>query len=59
MATAFSKTQVVKVKTVVPAGPVEALRMDEDGTVFYRISWVDANGVSNTRWFAEHELELA
>ena len=59
MATAFSKTQVVKVKTVVPTGPIEALRMDEEGNVFYRISWIDVKGASNTRWFAEHELELA
>ena len=35
MATTFKKGQTVKVKTVVPEGPVEAMRMDEDGTVSY------------------------
>jgi uncharacterized protein YodC (DUF2158 family) len=56
MATKFSKGQNVKVNTVVPAGPVEALRMDEDGNFFYQIRWTDENGVSQTRWFEESEL---
>lgn len=57
MATTFSKNQNVRVKTVVPQGQVEALRMDEDGTVYCRISWTDVEGVPQTRWFAENELE--
>jgi hypothetical protein len=57
MATTFTKEQVVRVKTVVPQGAVEALRMDEDGTVFYRITWTDVEGNSQTRWFAESVLE--
>ena len=57
MATTFTKEQVVRVKTVVPQGAVEALRMDEDGTVFYRITWTDVEGNSQTRWFAESALE--
>jgi hypothetical protein len=59
MATTFTKNQNVRVKTVVPQGPIDALRMDEDGTVFYRISWTDADGNAQTRWFAENELESA
>jgi len=59
MATTFSKNQNVRVKTVVPQGQVEALRMDEDGTVFYRISWTDTDGKTQTRWFAENELEAS
>ena len=59
MATTFTKGQTVRLKTVVPQGPVEALRMEEDGTVFYRISWADAAGNVQTRWFAESELETA
>jgi hypothetical protein len=59
MATTFSKEQNVRLKTVVPQGPVEAIRMEEDGTVFYRISWTDDAGNSQTRWFAESELEGA
>lgn len=57
MATTFTKNQTVCLKTVVPQGSVEALRMDEDGTVFYRISWTDAAGNTQTRWFAEADLE--
>jgi hypothetical protein len=57
MATTFNKNQTVRLKAVTPQGPVEALRMDEDGTVFYRISWTDANGNTQSRWFAENELE--
>jgi hypothetical protein len=57
MATTFTKSQTVRAKTVVPQGPIEAIRMDEDGTVFYRISWTDTAGIPHTRWFAESELE--
>jgi len=57
MATAFTKDQTVRLKTVTPQGAVEAMRMEEDGTVFYRISWTDAAGNSQTRWFAEADLE--
>lgn len=56
MATAFKKGQVVTLKTVVPSGPVQALRMDEDGNVYYLIQWTDADGVSQERWFAEDTL---
>jgi uncharacterized protein YodC (DUF2158 family) len=56
MATKFAKGQVVKVNAVVPSGPVEALRMDEDGTFFYQIKWVDEKGNSQTRWFEESDL---
>ena len=56
MATAFKKGDAVKVKAVVPQGPVEALRMLEDGTVQYLISWTDADGASQSRWFDESTL---
>lgn len=56
MATEFKKGQVVRVREVVPEGPVQALRMDEDGTVFYLIQWVDADGTAQERWFAESAL---
>jgi uncharacterized protein YodC (DUF2158 family) len=58
MATQFTKNQTVRVKTVVPQGAVEALRMDEDGVVYCRLTWTDVNGNSHTRWFAESELEV-
>jgi hypothetical protein len=59
MATTFIKGQEVKLKAVVPQGPVEALRMDEDGNFFYLIAWTDAQGNQHTRWFAEGDLEAA
>lgn len=57
MATKFVKDQAVRVKVVVPQGPVQKLRMDEDGNFFYFIEWTDANGKSQRRWFKEEELE--
>jgi hypothetical protein len=59
MATKFVKNQAVKAIAVVPEGPVQALRMDEDGNFFYLISWTDANGNEQQRWFAEEVLVAA
>lgn len=59
MATVFKKGDSVKVITTVPQGPVEALRMTEDGDVQYLISWTDAAGAAHTRWFDEAELTAA
>lgn len=59
MATKFIKGQEVTVNAVVPSGPVEALRMDEDGNFFYKISWTDVNGDKQERWFAEEVLKSA
>lgn len=56
MATKFVKGQEVKVNTVVPKGPVQKLRMDEDGNFFYMISWTDVDGQVQERWFKESEL---
>lgn len=56
MATTFKKGDTVKVVVAVPQGPVEALRMDEDGNVQYLISWTDTSGVVQTRWFDEAQL---
>ncbi len=52
----FKKGDVVKVKAVVPEGPVIALRMDEDGVVSYLVQWADINGVEQQRWFTDAEL---
>ena len=56
MATTFKKGDTVKVIMTVPQGPVEALRMDEDGNFFYLVSWTDTNGAAQARWFAEADL---
>lgn len=56
---AFKKGDVVKIVAVIPQGPVESMRMDEDGNVQYLISWTDANGVEHSRWFDEAQLTVA
>ena len=56
MATKFTKGQQLKLNVVVPEGPVQALRMTEDGVFFYLIQWTDAEGKTQRRWFKESEL---
>ena len=50
------KGDIVRVKAVVPEGPVVALRMTEDGAIYYLIEWTDTDGVTQQRWFAEDQL---
>jgi hypothetical protein len=57
MATKYTKNQNVRLKSVVPQGPVVALRMNEDGVFFYLVEWTDADGIKQQRWFEESELE--
>lgn len=58
MAAMFKKDQNVRLKTVVPQGPVLKFRMDEDtGEVMYLLGWTDADGNYQERWFAEKDLE--
>ena len=52
----FKKGDVVKLKAVVPAGPVQKMRMDDDGNVQYMIEWEDADGAMQQRWFDEDQL---
>jgi hypothetical protein len=60
MATKFTKGNVVKVKAVLPQGPVVKFRMDEEtGAVSYLLQWVDADGHTQERWFAEDDLTEA
>jgi hypothetical protein len=56
MATAFKKGDTVKLVGVIPEGPVQALRMDEEGNVAYLVEWTDAEGQSQQRWFDEDKL---
>jgi hypothetical protein len=59
MATTFVKGQEVKLRAVTPEGPVVKLRMDEDGAFFYLLEWIDAEGNTQERWFAESDLTAA
>ena len=51
----FKKGDVVKVKTVLPEGPIVKMRMDDDGTIYYLIEWT-TDGVAHERWFTEDQL---
>jgi hypothetical protein len=52
----FKKGDRLRVKAVVPEGPVLALRMSEDGAISYLVEWVDSSGGSQQRWFTEDEV---
>ena len=56
MATKFKKGDAVKLNVVVPNGPIQAYRMDDDGVVYCLLEWVDENGDSQQRWFPEDKL---
>ena len=54
--TSFKKGERVRVNAVVPEGPVVALRMTEDGVIFYLVEWTDVEGTVQQRWFTEDQL---
>jgi uncharacterized protein YodC (DUF2158 family) len=56
MATKFQRGEVVKLTAVVPQGPVQDFRMDQDGNIQYLVEWTDENGVAQQRWFDEDKL---
>jgi hypothetical protein len=56
MATKFTKNQQVKLIGTVPEGPVQKLRMTEDGNVEYLVMWTDIDGNVHERWFQEDHL---
>ena len=55
----FKKGDTVKLVAVVPQGPVESMRLDEDGNVQYLLSWTDVNGNEHSRLFDEAQLAAA
>jgi uncharacterized protein YodC (DUF2158 family) len=54
----FKKGDVVKLKTVLPEGPIIKMRMDDDGMVSYLVSW-STDGVTHERWFTDDQLVVA
>ena len=54
--TTFVKGQTVRMKAVVPQGPVAKMRMDDDGKIEYLVEWTTTNGVTQERWFTEDQL---
>jgi hypothetical protein len=59
MASVYKKGDMIKVVATTPTGPVESIRMREDGVVLYLITYTDANSVEQQRWFPEHNVTLA
>ena len=55
----FKKGDVVKVKAVTPEGPITKMRMDDDGTIYYLLSWTNDDGAVHERWFTEDQLVAA
>jgi uncharacterized protein YodC (DUF2158 family) len=55
----FKKGDVVKVKAVTPEGPITKMRMDDDGTVYYLLSWTTENNMVHERWFTDDQLVAA
>ena len=56
MATKFVRGDLVKLKAVIPEGPIVKLNMSEEGEITYLVKWKDVNGVEQERWFTEEEL---
>lgn len=55
---AFKIGDVVRLKSVVPQGPIVRMRMDEEtGVIFYLLQWTDQDGQTQQRWFSESQLE--
>jgi len=54
----FKKGDVVKVKAVTPEGPIAKMRMDEDGTIYYLVTW-SIDGVAHERWCTEEQIVAA
>lgn len=59
MAATFKKGTIVKAIAVIPTGPVESVRMLDDGTVMYLVTYTDVNGVEHQRWFDEDQITSA
>ena len=59
MASTYKRGDILTVPTVAPTGPVQSIRMDEDGVVSYLIEWTDAAGEVQQRWFLESEVTAA
>jgi uncharacterized protein YodC (DUF2158 family) len=58
MASTFKKGDMVRLIAIVPEGPVQSIRMNDDGVVSYLISWEDEFGNVQQRWFEEDQLAL-
>lgn len=51
----FKTGDKVRLNAVVPQGEITKMRMDEDGTIWYLMSWTNGE-VTQERWFTGDEL---
>ena len=54
----FKKGDVVKLKAVIPQGPVVKMRMDDDGNIWCLMEWTTEDGQAHSRWFMDGDLEV-
>lgn len=50
---------MVKAVAIIPTGPVESIRMLDDGTVVYLVTYTNVNGEEQQRWFDEDQITAA
>lgn len=55
----YKKGDVVRLKAVIPQGPITKMRMDDDGNVWCLMEWTTEDGQVHSRWFMDNELEAA
>jgi sugar lactone lactonase YvrE len=55
----YKKGDVVRLKVVIPQGPIGAMRMDEDGTIWCMLEWTGDDGQVHSRWFKADDVEPA
>lgn len=55
----YKKGDIVKLKVIVPQGPIASMRMDEDGTVWCLVEWTGSDGQTHSRWFKNDDLDSA
>jgi hypothetical protein len=59
MASTYRKGDMVKAVAIIPTGPVESIRMLDDGTVVYLVTYTNVNGEEQQRWFDEDQITAA
>jgi len=52
----FKVGDVVRLDRPVPQGPVTKMRMEENGTIWYLVSWKGSDGLEHERWFTGDDL---
>lgn len=54
----FKKGDIVKLKAVIPQGPIIKMRMDDDGNIWCLMEWTTEDGQAHSRWFMDGDLEV-